>query len=94
MKLRLVQLRRIIREEVDGDKSPDFNQFLPGEHQVGMKVPKGGSMCANCKWVSDDGKSCGNKHFQAWHEKEKGAEDPSKLPAPADQYCCDLWQGG
>jgi len=91
MKLRLVQLRRVIKEEVTGEKPTDFNQYLPDEHQLGMKVTKGGSMCANCKWVSDDQKSCGNPYFQDWNEKEKGADDPSKLPEPADEYCCDLW---
>lgn len=89
MKLRVIQLRELIREGLD--EKPDFNQFMPDDHKVGMRVTKGGSSCANCKWVSDDGKSCGNDYFQKWHEKE-GAEEPSKLPAPADEYCCDLWQ--
>jgi hypothetical protein len=91
VKLHLVQLRRIIREGIGTDKRPDFNEFMPDDHQLGMQVTKGGSMCANCKWVSDDGKSCGNDHFQAWQERVRGAEDGSKLPKPADEYCCDLW---
>lgn len=83
VKLRVIQLRELIREGLD--EKPDFNKFLPEDHKVGMRVPKGGSMCANCKWVSDDGKTCGNEYFQDWNGSEK-------LPAPSDEYCCDLWR--
>ena len=57
---------------------------LPDDHRAGLIVPKGGSCCANCRFVSADGKSCGNKYWQKW-------SGGSRLPAPADQYCCDWW---
>lgn len=56
---------------------------LPEDHQLGMRVPKGGSMCANCKFL--EGKNlCGNKAFQKWNGSDM-------LPYPANEYCCDLY---
>lgn len=56
----------------------------PLDHKPGMKVPKGGSMCANCEYF--DGKeSCKNEYFIKWN-------GTGKLPAPADQYCSDWWE--
>lgn len=63
---------------------------LPVDHLFGMKVPKGGSACSKCKFVSEDKKSCGSDYFNAWR-KSLDAEDPSALPAPADEYCCDVF---
>lgn len=54
---------------------------LPANHQLGMRVPKGGSMCANCKFLASP-TTCGNKGWVEWHGSEK-------LPHPADEYCCD-----
>lgn len=62
----------------------EFN--LPDNHKAGMKVPKGGSSCANCKFLSEDGKNCGNKYWIAWNGGN------AKLPAPADEYCCDWFK--
>lgn len=59
---------------------------LPPDHQLGMQVPKGGSMCANCKYLSDP-QTCGNPGFIKWNGSPQ-------LPAPADQYCCDLYEPG
>ena len=60
---------------------------LPPNHQPGMRVPKGGSSCANCKYgeVREDGPHCTNNYFVDWHGE-------SKLPAPADEYCSDWWE--
>lgn len=58
---------------------------LPVDHQVGMEVPEGGSNCAKCEYVSEDGKRCANEHFREWNG---GPE----LPKPADRYCCDLFE--
>lgn len=63
---------------------------LPKDHLFGMEVPKGGSSCANCKFVSEDKKNCGNPYFQDWQKSLK-TKDLSVLPAPADQYCCDVF---
>lgn len=59
---------------------------LPPDHQLGMQVPKGGSMCANCQFLADP-QTCGNKGFVTWN-------GTGTLPAPADEYCCDLYQPG
>lgn len=62
----------------------------PEGHLFGQKVPKGGSSCSKCRFVSQDGTSCGNTYFQAWR-KSLGVEDPKTLPEPADEYCCDVF---
>jgi hypothetical protein len=59
----------------------EAEKALPANHQLGMKVPKGGSMCANCKYLASP-TTCGNKGWIEWHGNEK-------LPHPADEYCCD-----
>lgn len=56
---------------------------LPKNHKLGLKVTKGGSMCANCKFL-DSPTTCGNEGFIEWN-------DGNELPEPKDQYCCDLW---
>lgn len=57
----------------------------PADHQVGMRVPKGGSDCAKCEYLGSGGKTCTNKGFVMWN----GAD---RLPAPADEYCCDFFE--
>ena len=58
----------------------------PADHSPGLRVPKGGSSCASCTYLSTDGKHCTNKYFIRWNKS-------SKLPAPADEYCSDWWEG-
>lgn len=62
-----------------GSKLPDY----PPTHRVGMRVPKGGSSCAKCEYVS--GQHCKQKDFISW----KG---DSIIPAPTDSYCCDFYE--
>lgn len=57
---------------------------LPPDHQLGMRIPKGGSMCARCEFLSSP-TTCGNKGFVEWN-------GGAKLPDPADEYCCDLYE--
>jgi len=65
--------------------------YYPENHQLGMVVPKGGSDCAKCKFLSGN-HNCKNKGFQKWMTNTfKDVSDPSLLPAPADEYCCDLF---
>lgn len=56
----------------------------PKNHQVGMRVPKGGSDCAKCEHVRNAGTECNQPQFVAWNGSER-------LPAPADAYCCDFF---
>lgn len=66
---------------------PQQGKFvLPKDHSPGLRVPKGGSCCANCEYLLPSGKECGNEHFQEWHGSKR-------LPAPADEYCSDWWEG-
>ena len=62
----------------------EAEKVLPADHQLGMKVPKGGSMCANCRYLSSSN-TCGNKGFVKWNGS-------AKLPEPANEYCCDLYE--
>jgi hypothetical protein len=57
---------------------------VPAGHKVGMKVPKGGSDCAKCEYVSKDSKRCGQTNFQKWNGSDV-------LPEAADEYCCDFF---
>lgn len=76
-------LRPIPRLRADGGRA-ETEKALPADHQLGMKVPRGGSMCANCRFFKAPN-VCGNKAFVEWNGSEK-------LPAPADEYCCDLYE--
>lgn len=55
----------------------------PKDHQPGMKVTKGGSMCKNCEYV--DGQKCTNEYFIKWLGTDV-------IPAPVDEYCSDYWE--
>jgi hypothetical protein len=57
---------------------------LPKDHKLGMRVTKGGSMCARCEYLTSR-TQCGNDGFIKWNGGDK-------LPSPADEYCCDLYE--
>lgn len=59
----------------------------PPDHKFGMRVPEGGSDCSKCVYVSADSQRCRNKYFIQWNKS-------NKLPAPATQYCCDVFEEG
>jgi hypothetical protein len=59
-------------------------EVLPPNHELGMKVPQGGSRCGNCEYLASE-TTCGNPGFVKWHGSDK-------LPAPKDSYCCDLYE--
>lgn len=71
-------------EHLGGGRGP---LKLPKTHVAGIKVPKGGSCCANCRFVSADGKECANVFWVEWNGGD------TKLPEPADEYCSDWWEG-
>jgi hypothetical protein len=41
-------------------------------------------MCACCEYLKSR-TQCGNAGFVKWHGSDK-------LPFPADEYCCDLYE--
>ena len=49
-------------------------------------VPEGGTSCANCRHLGEDGES-GESPF---HLKRVGSK---KLGAPASRFCCMVWRG-
>jgi hypothetical protein len=58
---------------------------LPANHRAGMVVPKGGSCCANCRFLGADHKTCDNKNFIEWNGGD------NKLPAKDENYCSDWY---
>lgn len=63
--------------------------YPPG-HLAGMPVPKGGSMCANCKFLGTDMKSCTEPNFIGWDGPNKPSGS-STIPGPIDSYCSDWY---
>lgn len=61
---------------------PDY----PTDHKAAMRVPKGGSSCESCRFVSEDKRHCSNEHYIKWNN---GSKD---LPLPADEYCSDWYE--
>lgn len=57
---------------------------LPKNHQAGMKVPKGGSMCANCEYLGKDRKTCTEENFISWNGSKF-------IPGEIDAYCSDWY---
>ena len=57
----------------------------PSDHKPGMRVTKGGSMCANCEYWVEKGNLCNNEYWLKWNDGN------AKIPAPADEYCCNWW---
>lgn len=58
----------------------------PPDHKPGMRVPKGGSMCENCKYLKDAAKRiCDNQDFIKWNGSEV-------IPGKIDEYCSDWYE--
>lgn len=64
---------------------PDLKRFvIPARYGFGVEVPKGGSSCSTCFYVSKDAENCNNALFRR-------VEGTAKLGDKADAYCCPLW---
>jgi len=79
---------RILREstfrpfqEAKNSKTPQY----PPDHKPVMPVPKGGSMCLNCKFLTEDKKHCDSEDYIAFM-------GTSELPYRADEMCSDWWR--
>ena len=55
----------------------------PPDHQLGMKVPKGGSNCDKCEHLAAPQK-CDEPHFVYWNAGPR-------IPDPTAEYCCDFF---
>lgn len=64
-------------------KRKQASVVYPGDHKLGMRVPLGGSDCAKCEYV--DANKCTNEIFVKWNGSEV-------IPAPVDEYCCDMFE--
>lgn len=77
-----------VGEEAQPNVTPQLGAHpkptYPPDHQAAMRVPRGGSMCANCKFLAPDGANCTEQNFIRWN-------GGPQLPAPADQYCSDWY---
>lgn len=60
--------------------------YLPRGHSPGLRVPRGGSCCANCQFGDAARNECREPNFIAWNGGD------ARLPARADEYCSDWWQ--
>lgn len=82
------QALKIIQEYV-ASLDPTVAQY-DEDHEAGMKVPKGGSICSKCEYLRDDKKTCRNKFFIAW-ESPRGDKPAGSdvIPGPIDEYCSD-----
>jgi hypothetical protein len=58
---------------------------LGPNHVPAIRVPKGGSSCATCKFLAKNQKDCTNEYFIKWHGSEL-------IPAPIDSYCSDWYE--
>lgn len=58
----------------------------PPDHEAGMRVPRGGSMCMNCEYLKSAAKRlCGNSYFVKWNGS-------NVIPGPIDAYCSDFYE--
>jgi hypothetical protein len=59
--------------------------YLERDHSPGMRVPRGGSSCANCRFGHVRTNTCSEPNFVRWNGSRH-------IPAPMDSYCSDFWQ--
>lgn len=76
--------RRVVQGRLRSNPARRLPTY-PDDHLPYMPVTPPGSSCANCRHVSEDGKSCAQEDFRAWN----GGPD---LRYPADQACSDWWE--
>lgn len=79
----MIKLIDLLEEYGGGDYA------LPKDHKAGLRVPKGGSCCANCEyWVKKDKAEeyhCANTYYQKWAGTDS-------IPYAPDEYCTDWWE--
>lgn len=65
---------------------------FPADHEAGMRVPRGGSMCKNCKFLADaENRICNEENFIAWDGGEEKPAGSDKIPYAIDEYCSDFY---
>ena len=80
----MIKFTDLLKEEYGGGE-----YTLPKDHKAGLKVPKGGSCCANCEYwkQGEDGSEgkCSNEYYIKW-------AGTASIPYAPDQYCTDWWE--
>ena len=78
-------MKQFLKESVNEEYGGPGNYSVPEDHLAGIRVPKGGSCCANCEyWIAKE-EICTNTHYQEW-------AGTNKIPYPADEYCTDWYE--
>lgn len=77
----MIKLKELLNEEYGGPGKYE----IPANHKAGLKVPKGGSCCATCKYWNTDQQICTNTYYTQWAKTET-------IPHPADEYCTDWYE--
>lgn len=70
-------------------KSESEDVPLPKDHEPAIKVPKGGSSCASCKYFNKDG---GGEHGTCEAEGFHKFYGKKEIPVPADEFCSDWYE--
>jgi hypothetical protein len=80
----MIKFIDILKEQYGGGE-----YSVPKDHKAGLKVPKGGSCCANCEYWNTDNKQgegiCTNTYYKKWAGTDK-------IPYAPDEYCTDWWE--
>jgi hypothetical protein len=77
-----IKLGDLIGEDFGGPGKAEY----PANHKAGMRVPKGGSMCANCSLWEAKGNKCVSDYWINWNGGD------NQIPNPANEYCCNWWE--
>ncbi len=77
----MFNLKSILTEDYGGTGE----MILPTTHKAGLRVPKGGSCCANCLYWDSVQEICTSKYYQQW-------AGTNTIPYPADEYCTNWWE--
>lgn len=67
---------------------------MPPGHQVGVRVPKGGSSCASCVYSTraDGAQRCLNRYYRQYAGTDRFVDPKTGKRVPGDEFCCDFWE--
>ena len=76
----MIKLKDLLKEEYGGG-----TYEVPENHKAGLRVPKGGSCCATCKYWNKEEEICTNTYYETW-------AGTNKIPFAANEYCTDWYE--
>jgi len=80
--------RQAVHRAMGGEYGGEGEFKLPEGHKPILGVPKGGSCCANCRFVNAEKHTCGEPNYIRWNG---GPKLPDK---PLDELCSDWYAKG